>query len=53
LDGIIKGKNVDIHQNMSFLDWSKSIFGEGITKYFMVPYNKKLWSYSLSKMSAV
>ena len=52
LDGIIKRKNVDIHQNMSFLDWSKSMFGEGITKYFMAPYNKKLWSYNLSKMSA-
>jgi UDP-galactopyranose mutase len=52
LDGIIKRKNVDIHQDMSFLDWSKSMFGEGITKYFMAPYNKKLWSYSLSKMRA-
>ncbi|MDR2396229.1 MAG: NAD(P)-binding protein [Endomicrobium sp.] len=52
LDGIIKRKSVDIHKDMSFLNWSKSMFGDGITKYFMEPYNKKLWSYNLNKLNA-
>jgi protoporphyrinogen oxidase len=52
LEGIIKRKNVNIHANMSFFNWSKAMFGDGITKYFMAPYNKKLWSYDLNKMNS-
>jgi UDP-galactopyranose mutase len=51
LEGIIKRKNINIHRNMSFLNWSKAMFGDGITKYFMAPYNKKLWSYDLDKIN--
>ncbi len=32
--------------NTDFLSWSKSFFGEGITRYFMKPYNEKLWTVS-------
>jgi UDP-galactopyranose mutase len=52
LEGVIKRKNINIHANMSFLNWSKAMFGDGITKYFMAPYNKKLWNYDLNKMNA-
>jgi len=38
-------KNPDFHQ------WSLDIFGKGISKYFMVPYNQKLFQTSLKKMN--
>lgn len=29
----------------TFKDWIFKSFGEGIAKYFMIPYNKKVWAY--------
>ncbi|MDR3256441.1 MAG: NAD(P)-binding protein [Endomicrobium sp.] len=52
IDGILKRKNIEISTKMPFLEWSKAMFGTGITKYFMKPYNQKLWSYDLNKMTA-
>jgi protoporphyrinogen oxidase len=52
IDGIKKRKNLKIYNNMPFINWSKAMFGDGITKYFMQPYNEKLWNYSLSKLTA-
>jgi protoporphyrinogen oxidase len=52
VEGIIKRKNIEISTTMPFLEWSKAMFGDGITKYFMKPYNQKLWSYDLNKMTA-
>jgi len=37
-DGKIKKKN------LTFLDWINKTFGEGIARYFMVPYNTKFWT---------
>ncbi len=34
----------------NFEDWIYASFGEGIAKYFMLPYNKKVWSTPLTKM---
>src|SRR3989304_6193841 len=31
----------------NFLDWIHETFGEGIAKYFMVPYNEKVWQHDL------
>ncbi len=31
----------------NFYDWIFDTFGEGIAKYFMVPYNEKLWQHDL------
>jgi protoporphyrinogen oxidase len=31
----------------NFHDWIYDTFGEGIAKYFMVPYNEKLWQHDL------
>lgn len=35
----------------NFEEWILDTFGEGIAKYFMLPYNRKLWGYSLNLMS--
>lgn len=52
VDGILKRKDIDITTKMPFIDWSEAMFGKGITKYFMKPYNEKLWSFDLKKMTA-
>ena len=33
------------------LTWSIATFGRGITKYFMQPYNEKLWTIKANKLS--
>ena len=35
----------------NFEEWINSIFGSGIAKHFMLPYNRKLWAINLQKMS--
>ena len=52
IDGIKKRKNIKIYADMPFIDWAETVFGKGITKYFMQPYNKKLWNCSLKKLTA-
>ena len=37
---------------LNFKNWSLSVFGEGINKHFMIPYNSKLWQYPLEKLSS-
>jgi len=51
VNGILKRKDVKISASMPFLRWSEAMFGQGITKYFMKPYNRKLWDYDLNKMT--
>jgi len=34
-----------------FISWSKASFGDGITRYFMRPYNEKLWQRPLSELT--
>ena len=34
-----------------FSHWSLRVFGEGISKHFMLPYNSKLWRYPLERLS--
>ena len=36
----------------SFEEWVLSSFGSGIAKAFMLPYNRKLWTYPLRKLSS-
>jgi protoporphyrinogen oxidase len=52
IEGIKKRKNIKIYDDMPFIDWSKAMFGDGITEYFMQPYNQKLWNYNLKKLTA-
>jgi len=47
--GLLKQKNTPRPRN--FLDLINKSFGEGIAKYFMVPYNEKMWQFPPSKMS--
>ena len=35
---------------VSFGDWIEQVFGSGIGKHFMVPYNEKIWSTPVNQM---
>ena len=52
IQGIKQRKNIKIYDDMPFIDWAKAMFGDGITEYFMQPYNQKLWTYNLKKLTA-
>jgi protoporphyrinogen oxidase len=39
-------------RGMNFSDWMHAVFGEGITRHFMAPYNFKVWATPSSEMSA-
>ncbi|MCX5786822.1 MAG: NAD(P)-binding protein [Elusimicrobia bacterium] len=34
-----------------FSRWSRRVFGDGISKHFMLPYNAKLWQYPLERLT--
>jgi len=38
-------------KDMNFLQWIQCNFGEGIAKYFMVPYNRKFWTVPLQQLT--
>lgn len=50
LDGLRRCK-VDQASSGNFREWMDDIFGEGIVKYFMEPYNLKVWGVPLEMMS--
>ena len=52
IEGVKHRKNIRIYDDMPFIDWSKAMFGDGITKYFMQPYNQKLWNCNLKNLTA-
>lgn len=35
----------------NFSDWIYYKFGDGIAQHFMIPYNQKIWNYSLSEIN--
>jgi len=37
---------------LSFLDWALQTFGAGVAKYFMLPYNQKLWKIPLTELGS-
>jgi protoporphyrinogen oxidase len=45
----VRGKKID---PSNFEKWVYSIFGNGIAKYFMIPYNWKVWAYNAKEMSS-
>lgn len=49
--GIIAAQKSSVARE-SFSAWIKSVFGDGIAKYFMMPYNFKVWAHPLDSMSA-
>jgi protoporphyrinogen oxidase len=42
LDGLAKAPGGD--SRMDFGSWMRAVFGEGITRHFMAPYNFKVWA---------
>jgi protoporphyrinogen oxidase len=49
--GIIDAQKRDLSRD-NFENWINSVFGAGIAKYFMMPYNFKVWAHPLEMMSA-
>ena len=49
--GIIDAQKHDLSRD-NFENWINSVFGAGIAKYFMMPYNFKVWAHPLEMMSA-
>ncbi|MCX5783360.1 MAG: FAD-dependent oxidoreductase, partial [Elusimicrobia bacterium] len=54
VSGFIKAwaKKRAVSPNKPFAKWADSVFGRGICRHFMYPYNKKLWQTSLNKLTA-
>lgn len=52
LIGLINASNSnkDKQPSLNFKEWIVYTFGKGIAKYFMLPYNFKVWAYPLEKM---
>lgn len=44
----LKGKQ---SLTVNFREWMNTVFGDGIIKYFMEPYNRKVWGTPLEQMS--
>lgn len=52
LRGIIEiYKNPPQEKPNNFKEWARQIFGNGVCKYFMEPYNFKVWAYPMEKLS--
>jgi protoporphyrinogen oxidase len=52
IDECIEGaRNRPDIQPQNFMEWIKATMGEGVAKYYMVPYNEKVWKYPLKEMS--
>jgi UDP-galactopyranose mutase len=48
IDGVTNRKVIEA---TNFEEWIYSTFGDGIAKHYMIPYNRKIWKYDLSKMN--
>ena len=48
IDGVMNRKTTE---PTNFEEWIYTTFGDGIAKHYMVPYNRKIWKYDLSKMN--
>ena len=48
--GIIEAQKSSLTRD-NFQNWINSVFGAGIAKYFMMPYNFKVWAHPLEMMS--
>jgi protoporphyrinogen oxidase len=50
LMGVIEAQRADRRRD-DFEEWISAIFGDGIARHFMGPYNFKVWGHPLSMMS--
>ena len=51
LNGLIDAQARDPGESVSFAEWVDAVFGEGIARHFMRPYNFKVWAHPLEIMS--
>lgn len=51
LNGLIDARDLDPRATRNFGEWTDAIFGSGIARYFMRPYNFKVWAHPLEMMS--
>ena len=51
LNGLIDARDMDPRETRNFGEWTDAIFGSGIARYFMRPYNFKVWAHPLEMMS--
>jgi protoporphyrinogen oxidase len=49
LMGVIEAQKCD-EPRRNFSEWINGVFGPGIAKHFMVPYNQKVWAHPLDMM---
>jgi protoporphyrinogen oxidase len=47
----IRASHKEKREGADFLSWIYQAFGAGIAKYFMIPYNEKLWRIPLAEIS--
>ena len=48
IDGVM---NRETTEPTNFEEWIYTTFGDGIAKHYMIPYNRKIWKYDLSRMN--
>jgi len=48
IDGVMNRKTTE---PTNFEEWIYTTFGDGIARHYMVPYNRKIWKYDLSRMN--
>lgn len=51
LHGLVDAQRLDARATVSFAEWVEAIFGAGIARHFMRPYNFKVWAHPLEMMS--
>lgn len=51
VDGIVDARGGDV-DTANFASWIQSVFGEGIGRVFMQPYNWKVWAHPLEMMGS-
>ena len=51
LHGLVDAQRLDPRETESFAAWVDAVFGAGIARHFMRPYNFKVWAHPLEMMS--
>src|SRR6202011_2588262 len=51
LEGLIDAQESDPREAGNFSEWVDSVFGAGVARHFMRPYNFKVWAHPLEMMS--
>jgi UDP-galactopyranose mutase len=50
--GLIAAGRADLNGDLDFATWMQTVFGDGITRHFMAPYNFKVWATPAERMAA-